>query len=193
MYYNSIIKLISQFLGLLGCFVALGFLWLFDTITATLTMITMLCFYAILRPDRAMFLLLASIVGAISDLSLNLYFTGERATDTRGQKLRIYFDELGSLDASIFAACITAWLLLAALDFLEFTKLRPRWFPVVGFVTGAFFGVIAEKSRALQPLLPYYESTSGQLENRAWDGLSTAVASTIILITGFLPQRNQTN
>lgn len=185
--YNSVAKLLPQFYGLLGCFAALACLWLFDTIAATLVMVIMLCLYAIGRPDRAMFLLLASIVGAICDLLLNLYFRDQRALDARGQNLRIYFDKLGSINASALAACITAWLLLAALDILEFIKLRPIMFPVVGFATGAFFGVLAEKSRALKLLLPFYESTSGQMENRAWDGLSTAIACAVILATKFMP------
>lgn len=178
---RSMAQVFFDFLGLFGAFLSLGSMWAVDTTKSTLIMLLLLCFYVSIRRDHIMLVLIALTLGAIFDLTLNLYFRGDRAQESRSAALEAYFKLLGPVEASAFAGCITAWLVLASFDVWRFVEVRSVWFPFFGFLTGAFFGVLSEKSVALAPLLPFYESTSGQLENRAWDGASILLVNAIIV------------
>lgn len=179
--YTPMIEVFSEFLGFIGAFLSLGSMWLLNSTESTLFMLVLLCLYIAIRRDLSMLVLIALVLGGIFDLALNLYFRGDRAKEGRGSSLRAYFDLLGPVDAAGFAACITAWLVLASYDIWRFVNVRRIWLPFFGFLSGAFFGILAENSVALAPLLPFYKSTSGQLENRAWDGASILLVNAIIV------------
>lgn len=172
-------------LALVGAFMALG----------SMTLPTMLCTALILFIMLAqtyagnfsvVALAVSFVVGALSDIALNLYFRGSRALRPRGAKLRQYFDAMGMLPAAVFAGAISATLTLATVAAASAFHLRPparnslggielretAIILVLGFAAGAGFGVFAQPTRAIAPLLPFYQSTSGLLENRAWDGAS---------------------
>lgn len=130
--------------------------------------------------------------GFASDLALNLYFRGNRARSVRGARLREYFDAVGALPAAVFAGAITVALTLGTLGVAAALGVHipanaadlpaAAALCAIGFVVGAAVGVFSQPSRALRPLLPFYQSTSGNLENRTWDGASQAWAMIFVVL-----------
>lgn len=144
-------------------------------------------------------------IGFLSDAALNLYFRGSRATSSRGRQLRAYFDKSGMLMAAMFAGSVTiimtiiTWMVsdlfnlqLPTLDTKGTFSLNDgALICLVGLVVGALIGIPAQNARAMEDLLPFYNSTSGLLENRAWDGASQAFAMIFVQLALVVHRRMQ--
>jgi hypothetical protein len=127
-------------------------------------------------------LVAAFAAGFLSDLALNAWFRGPRATATRGLLLRRYFDRMGALLAAVFAGGITVIMTLGTIALANYTGWSsPADLVFAGFVVGAGIGVPGTQyALAMRELLPFYENTSGLIENRAWDGASQALAMVLV-------------
>jgi hypothetical protein len=134
-------------------------------------------------------------IGFLCDAALNLYFRDSRAETGRGKQLRAYFDKSGMLSAAMFAGAVTVIMTILTLMVSDLFDLRLPTLDttsstfrlndgalvcLVGLFVGALIGIPAQNSRAMEDLLPFYNSTSGLLENRAWDGGSQAFAMVLV-------------
>lgn len=121
---------------------------------------------------------IAFAMGFISDVALNLY--SGTSTGIRSQRLNFYFGLVGPLKAAVFAGFLTVWLVLPSYAIWLFidgqNRISPWWILLIGMVFGFLIGFLSQPTRALRPLLPFYRSTSGWLENRLWDGISVVFA-----------------
>jgi len=136
---------------------------------------------------RALPLVAAFAAGFLSDLALNAWFQGTRATATRGRLLRQYFDRMGALLAAVFAGGITVIMTLGTIAFANYADWSsPVGLVAAGFVVGAGIGVPGTQyALAMRELLPFYENTSGLIENRTWDGASQVLAMAVVQLTVF--------
>lgn len=120
-------------------------------------------------------ILIAFLAGGICDLLLNLY--SSYSTGVRSVMLNNYFGIVGTYRASIFAALLTVWLVLPSYVLYQaFAGKEPLFLFPIGFAVGFIIGAFSESSLALRPLFPFYKSTTGWIENRAWDGISVCAA-----------------
>lgn len=121
---------------------------------------------------------IAFAMGFISDVALNLY--SGTSMGIRSQRLNFYFGLVGPLKAAVFAGFLTVWLVLPSYAIWLFidgqSRISPWWILLIGMVFGFLIGFLSQPTRALRPLLPFYKSTSGWLENRLWDGISVVFA-----------------
>jgi len=167
---------------LLASFAGLATLHVFRAPAATLAMVAIAAACVWAGKIDALPVCAAFAAGFLSDLALNAWFRGRRALATRGRLLRQYFDRMGTLLASLFAGGITAIMTLATVALASYAGwTSPLAFVAAGFAVGAGIGVPGTQySLALRELLPFYESTSGLVENRAWDGASQALAMVLV-------------
>lgn len=133
------------------------------------------------------------LVGMLSDLTLNAYFRGRRALKARGAMLRQYFDQMGTFTAAVFAGAITVIMTEATLALAAVIGITgsPLGLCVAGLLAGAALGMPAQSSLALRELLPFYKSTTGPWENRAWDGVSQAWAMAWVQLTAAAAASNK--
>lgn len=125
--------------------------------------------------------LIAFLAGAVSDLLLNFY--SSYSNGIRSKMLQKYFRIVGTSTASIFAGLLTVWLVLPSFVlYRSFDINESLWLFPIGFAVGFIIGSFSESSLALRPLLPFYKSTSGWIENRSWDGISVCVAMLPIVV-----------
>lgn len=162
---------------------------LFSTIPAAtlfMAMLTALALYlhtsepAVLRVTMT-----AAFMGLASDLALNA--TSRRSNAPRSAALQFYFQKVGTWSAAAFAAMLTVWLVLPSFSIWMFlyqknTDLHWGWLLAIGFCFGFFIGFFSQPTRALKPLLLFYKSTWGWLENRVWDGVSVVFALVPLMI-----------
>lgn len=180
---------------------SLGFLAAFEQQTATfmmlLAVIVAQVFFSYIGLKA---IVISFLVGFLSDLSLNLYFRGDRAVGPRGRNLRAYFDRSGDFQAACFAGALTVIMTGATVALSTSLDLQttPSYDKVgtardvaliccMGFVVGFVLGIPAQYTIAMRNLLPFYNSTSGLLENRTWDGASQAWVMLLVqLVVPFL-------
>lgn len=153
----------------------------FLTLTqAVVLMLAMLVPVLALYPQLFILALGGFLVGVFSDLTLNYLAHLKSSTNVRWEFMRVYFERAGHAEAAVFAGCLTAWMIL------DVAVLANGLDPAVGFGVGAVWGVASQYALAFKDLLPFYENTPyGYLENRGWDGASTAFASGVLLLLGF--------
>lgn len=192
-FNDKVFTLLSLVLG------SVFFIWYFGQVLATVLLINLVgSKLAGELPDSDIFLPVvfsSFAIGFLSDAALNFYFRGSRATTGRGRQLRAYFDKSGMLAASMFAGAVTVIMTVLTLMVSDLFGLRLPTLDttsstfrlndgalvcLVGLVVGALIGIPAQNSRAMEDLLPFYNSTSGLLENRAWDGGSQAFAMVFV-------------
>lgn len=167
---------------IIATLLGLGTLHVFRVPAATLAMLAIAAICVWYGKVRALPLFAAFVAGFLSDLALNAWFRGHRATATRGRLLRQYFDRTGALLAALFAGGITVIMTLGTIALANYLDWRsPAGLVAAGFVVGAGIGVPGTQySLALRELLPFYEHTSGLIENRTWDGVSQAWAMVLV-------------
>ena len=160
----------------------LGTLHVFRAPAATLAMLAIAAVCVWHGKVQALPLFAAFAAGFLSDLALNAWFRGPRATATRGRLLRQYFDHMGALLAALFAGGITVIMTIGTIALANYAGWSsPAGLVAAGFVVGAGIGVPGTQySLALRELLPFYEHTSGMIENRTWDGASQAWAMVLV-------------
>lgn len=148
-----------------------------DLPTSALIMTLMLPAVVYIAPELQSITIGAFVFGALADSSLN--YLSKNGTNGRWKYMRMYFEEVGDFTAALFAGALTAWMVL------DTVALTNALNPLVGFGVGAFWGVLSQYAKAFEPLLPFYLNTPyGYIENRAWDGFSTMLAvSTLLLMT----------
>jgi hypothetical protein len=141
-------------------------------IMAVLTVLLLYRFPGLAALAAAAFLAGALADGALYLASVHLWTDPDSA---RARMLEQYYDRSGLWLAMLFAGFLTVWMTLPAV-LLWREAGAPLWaLPVIGFVCGALPGVFVQGSPAMANLLPFYSATTGDLENRAWDGASIAL------------------
>lgn len=167
--------------------ISLFFIKINGVIVIMLFFLVIIClFFPKITPIAISFL----CTGMFCDLMLNLYSkrisSEDNVNSIRKIRLHEYFNEVGTIPASLLGGFLTLWLCLPSyaiwinlIDNNNDYKKRKRekiWvLIIIGFVVGFVIGTFSEQSLALRPLLPFYKSTKGYLENRFWDGISVVI------------------
>lgn len=132
------------------------------------------------------------LVGIFSDLGLNGISYLYRNTTTRSTALQKYFTKIGTIPAALYGGTLAALMIFntyAILEIMGYTqesknenveKVFVGLF--LAFVVGAIWGILGEPSKAFKPLLPFYKSTLGLLENRFWDGIAIVLAMAVVYL-----------
>lgn len=179
---QNLVSFIYTFLSLLG-------LWMQKTLGATILMLGLAGMYMYIFPPYRNIIITSFLIGFFSDILLNVYAHLQRnKMGIRSAKLRYYFMKEGTIKAAAFAGALVVWMTLASLIFIDDDDQNGWGLIYIGFFVGAFLGIFAEESKAIQNLKPFYDSTSGQMENRIWDGLSMSwVFIVIVALNKALP------
>lgn len=165
---KAIILLLSAALVTAYQFLTLG--------QATALMIGALVLFVVRFRRYARIALGGFIIGAFSDLTLNFLAHLPSSKNVRWAYMRSYFSDVGTGLAALFAGALTAWMVL------DVVAISGGLNPLVGFVVGAAWGAASQYAKAFAPLLPFYKNTPyGYVENRIWDGASTAFATAVLL------------
>lgn len=177
----------KNYYAVIGTAVSLLSLWLFDVPVACFVMFALACWYIYEYPETLNIVFLSFLIGALSDLVLNIYSHRPGAQRYgRSSELQYYFATTGTVWAVVFAGLLVIWMVLPS---MIFTDHKLDWsLTWIGFLVGGFLGIFAEDSQAIRNLKPFYSITSGQLENRAWDGISM---TWVFLVLNFLNSQNR--
>lgn len=148
-------------------------------------MLVLTALAVVLWPEVWKWTAVAFVAGFASDLALNAYSGRQKLCHQnalRSWALQGYFTRVGALRAAVFAGFLSVWLVLPSVAIWTYLGWeQPLAVLPIGFMVGATTGVFSQSSRALAPLLPFYQATSGNLENRAWDGASVLVPLAVAL------------
>lgn len=161
-----------------------GFMF-FTRITATTVFMIVLAVVALAVHGAkagkvAVVAVIAFFMGFFADLGLNLM--SSTSGGVRSRMLQRYFRSVGAVKAAVFAGMLTVWLVLPSyaiwlyLDGVTDGGQSKFLLLPIGFFFGFFIGFGSQPTKALKPLLPFYQVTSGWLENRVWDGVSVVFA-----------------
>jgi hypothetical protein len=133
-------------------------------------------------PELTALVAAAFAAGALADGAL--YLASTRLWTEPGAKrarmLEQYYAHTGLGLAMLFAGLLTVWMALPAVLLWRAADAPLAALPLFGFVCGALPGVLVQDAPAMANLLPFYQSTSGDLENRAWDGASIAMVCVLL-------------
>lgn len=188
---SAIILIIIPFLIVL-------FMSFFNLVASLILMVILTAAFLILSYEhRTMwkYVLIAFLMGFFADLLLNLSSRNGFFKGIRGRQLKNYFNNVGTPTAAIFAGMLTVWLVIPSVAIwslldVEFKGISEYWVLLIGFIFGFIIGTFSQPTKALKDLLPFYRSTSGYIENRAWDGISVVVAliPCVVLLDPIIPK-----
>jgi hypothetical protein len=182
----------TQLLGTLAAPVAILVAMAYSDITASIAVMALLLALFYLVEGKWQVAAIAFAMGFCSDLALN-YYSRRTHAGLRSRRLHEYFTRVGPVKAAAFAGLLTVWLVLPSVALWEYIGAESGLSPFspwallpLGFMVGAVTGVFSQTTQALEPLLPFYQATSGNLENRAWDGASVvfAMVPVAVLLAG---------
>jgi len=164
-------------------FLIVLFMFFFNLVQSLIFMIILALIGLYLSNNRISldYTLIAFIMGFFADLFLNFSSRNGVFKGIRGLQLKNYFNKVGTLTAAIFAGMLTVWLVIPTISIWsvlnrELDGIDELYIFPIGFLFGFLIGTFSQPTKALKPLLPFYSSTYGYIENRLWDGLSVVIA-----------------
>jgi hypothetical protein len=147
--------------------------------------------------NQGILVLTSLIIGFFSDLAINgfskIAINGIN-NNKRSKALQKYFSKNGTIFSAIFAATLTALMVLnthAVLEIFGYTdpdsdlskETQEMLIGVsVAFIVGAVWGAVVQDSNSMKTFRPFYNTTWGPWENRFWDGIAVAFAMGIIYL-----------
>lgn len=145
----------------------------------TFIMIICLIMFLYKYPGYWKLCLSSFLIGAISDLLLNLYVHKSTLINSPRIKTMIYyFNKSTTIFASIFAGMLTLWMCLGTYIITEL-----KWTSLItGFIIGVLWGCLCQNTKSFIYLYPFYMNTTGFIENRIWDGITITYAMFINII-----------
>lgn len=153
----------TLFLFIITYFVTVWYLLFF-------VIVSVIC-VVVLNKDLQIPLLVAFLIGSISDISLNLY--SKTSKGKRSKALQVYFKYMGLIPAAIFGGVLSAMMVANTYAIINVADIDKLYLILlIGLAVGVLWGVVGHYSFGMKRFKVFYDNTSGYLESRFWDGIT---------------------